>query len=119
MTTYRTEVRRDDDELIGFVEPDGSGSWRYLTVFGGELGTDVDEGSAVAELHRLGLGVLAERWWYRGDPVTIVEASPGRVLAQVGGFAGMALVITPGAPDAHVTTELTGGELAELTLRRP
>ena len=119
MTAYRAEVRRDDEELIGFVEPDGSGSWRYLTVFGGELGTAVDEGSAVAELHRLGLGVLAERWWFRGEPVTIVEASPGRVLAQVGGFAGMALVITPEAPDAHETTELTGAELDELSLRRP
>jgi hypothetical protein len=78
MTSHRAEVRRDDEELIGFVEPDGCGSWRYLTVFGGELGTAVDEGSAVAELHRLGLGVLAERWWFRGEPVTIVEASPGR-----------------------------------------
>jgi hypothetical protein len=118
MTSHRAEVRRDDGELIGFVEPDGSGIWRYLTVFGSELGTAVDEGSAVAELHRLGLGVLAERWWFRGEPVTIVEASPGRVLAQVGGFAG-ALAIVPGAPDAHVTTELTGSELAELSLRRP
>ncbi|MCW0214726.1 MAG: hypothetical protein OJJ54_15315 [Pseudonocardia sp.] len=116
MATHRTEVRRDDGELIGFVEPEPAGSWRYLTVFGGELGTAADEGSAVAELHRLGLGVLLERWWFRGEPVTIVEASPGRVRVQVG---GMALAIAPGRPDAHVTTELTGAELDELTLRRP
>ena len=52
----RTEVRREeDDELLGYVEPDGTGGWRSLTVFGGLLGEAGTADEAVAELESSGL----------------------------------------------------------------
>ena len=56
MWDERTEVRRDeDDELLGYVEPDGNGGWRALTVFGGLLGEAGTADEAVAELESSGL----------------------------------------------------------------
>ncbi|MDQ3988295.1 MAG: hypothetical protein M3291_03675 [Actinomycetota bacterium] len=104
----RTEVRRDeDDELLGYVEPDGNGRWRSLTVFGGllaEVGT-VDE--AVAELESGGLSSLAETWWYRSPadgrwvPAVIMEARPAEVRAQIGSLPDpmRVVTITDPAPD--------------------
>jgi hypothetical protein len=116
----RTEVRRDDGELIGFVEPapDGGG-WRALAVFGAELATAPDRDSAVAEVQAAGLGVLAERWWYRDGeewlPAAILEAAPGRVVAVVGDDAQFVGVV--GAADMAIPLTLTGPDAAALRRR--
>jgi hypothetical protein len=111
------EVRRDDGELIGFVEPAGDGGWRALAVFGGELATAPDRDAAIAEVRAAGLGVLAERWWYHDGeewlPAAIQEASPGRVTAVVGdGALSVNAVGNPGAP-----ITLTGADAAALRRR--
>ena len=112
-------MRRDGNgELLGFVEPDADGRWRALTVFGAELTTAPDRDGAVAEIEAIGLGVLAERWWYRDGeewlPAAIQEASPGRVVAVVGDGAWSVNAI--GGPNTAVT--LTGAAAAALR-RRP
>lgn len=116
----RIEVRRDDGELIGFVEPDGDGGWRALVVFGAELATAPDRDTAIAEVREAGLGVLAERWWYHDGeewlPAAIQEAGPGHVTAVVGDGSRSANVI--GNPDAALPLTLTGPEAAALR-RRP
>jgi hypothetical protein len=116
----RTEVRRDDGELIGFVEPGPDGGWRALTVFGAELATAPDQDAATAEVRAVGLGVLAERWWYLDGeewlPAAIQEAGPGRVTAVVGD--GARLVNAVGNPDAAAPITLTGPDAARLR-RRP
>jgi hypothetical protein len=115
----RTEVRRDDGELIGFVEPDGDGGWRALAVFGAELAAAPDRDSAIAEVRAAGLGVLAERWWYRDGeewlPAAIMEAGPGRVVAVVGDAAQFTGVI--GNPDVPIPLTLTGPDAAALRRR--
>jgi hypothetical protein len=115
----RTEVRRDDGELIGFVEPDEDGGWRALAVFGAELATAPDRDSAIAEVRAAGLGVLAERWWYRDGeewlPAAILEAAPGRVVAVVGDAAHFTGVI--GNPDVVIPLTLTGPDAAALRRR--
>jgi hypothetical protein len=112
----RIEVRRDDGELIGFVEPAGDGGWRALVVFGAELTTAPDRDTAIAEVRAAGLGVLAERWWYRDGeewlPAAILEAGPGRVTAVVGDGSRFAGVV--GNPDAALPLVLTGPEAAGL-----
>jgi hypothetical protein len=112
------EVRRDDGELIGFVERAADG-WRALTVFGAELATAPDQDAATAEVRAAGLGVLAERWWYHDGeewlPAAIREAGPGRVVAVVGDGAQFANVV--GNPDDAPIT-LTGADAARLR-RRP
>jgi hypothetical protein len=112
----RTGVRRDDGELIGFVEPDGDGGWRALAVFGGELATAPDREAAVAEVRAAGLGVLADTWWYHDGtewvPAVIREAGPGRVVALVGHASRYAGVI--GAGDLAETVTLTGPDAAAL-----
>jgi hypothetical protein len=116
----RTEVRRDDGELIGFVEPARDGGWRALTVFGAELATAADEDAAIDEVRTAGLAVLAERWWYRDGeewlPAAIQEAGPGHVTAIVGD--GTRFVNVIGNPDAPVPLTLTGPDAARLR-RRP
>jgi hypothetical protein len=116
----RTEVRRDDGELIGFVEPDSDGGWRALVVFGAELATAPDRDTAIAEVRAAGLGVLAERWWYRDGeewlPAAIQEAGPGHVTAVVGD--GARFVNTIGNPDVALPLTLTGPDAAGLR-RRP
>jgi len=113
----RTEVRRDDGELIGYVEPAADGGWRALAVFGGELATAPDQDAALAEVRAVGLGVLAERWWYHdGDewlPAAIQEAGPGRVTAVVGD--GALSVNAIGNAAAPIT--LTGPDAAALRRR--
>jgi hypothetical protein len=97
----RTEVRRDeDDELLGYVEPDGNGGWRSLTVFGGLLGGAGTVDEAVAELESSGLSSLAETWWYRSPEdgrwiaAVILEARPGEVRAQLGSLPDPMRVVT-------------------------
>jgi hypothetical protein len=115
----RTEVRRDDGELLGFVEPAPDGGWRALVVFGAELTTAPDRDTAIAEVLTAGLGVLAERWWYRDGeewlPAVIQEASPGRVVAVVGDASRFAGVV--GNPDVAVPLTLTGPDAAALRRR--
>ena len=115
----RTEVRRDDGELIGFVEPDRDGGWRALAVFGAELATAPDRDSAIAEVRAAGLGVLAERWWYHDGaewlPTVILEAAPGRVVAVVGDAAQFVGVV--GAADMAIPVTLTGPDAAGLRRR--
>ncbi|GAA4675943.1 hypothetical protein GCM10023215_04920 [Pseudonocardia yuanmonensis] len=120
-STARTEVRRaDDDELIGFVERDPAGTWRALSVFGGLITTAGTEEAATAEVTGRGLAVLAETWWFRGEPAVLLEAAPGRVVARVGGIAALAAVVgSAGSADGHRLLTLTGPEIGELTLRRP
>ncbi|MFC5948157.1 hypothetical protein ACFQH9_07710 [Pseudonocardia lutea] len=119
--TARTEVRRaDDEELIGFVEPAPDGTWRALSVFGGLIATAGTEEAATAEITGRGLAVLAETWWFRGEPAVLLEAAPGRVVARVGGIAALAAVVGSGAgEDGHRLLTLTGAEIGELTLARP
>jgi hypothetical protein len=119
--TARTEVRRaDDDELIGFVEPAPDGTWRALAVFGGLIATAPTEEAATAAITSRGLSVLAETWWFRGEPAVLLEAAPERVVARVGGVVALAQVVgSNGSADGHRMLTLTGSELAELTLRRP
>jgi hypothetical protein len=113
------EVRRDDGELIGFVEP-GREGWRALTVFGAELATTPDRDAAISEVRAAGLGVLAERWWYLDGeewlPAAIQEARPGQVTVVVGDGAQFANVV--GAADASPPLTLTGADAARLR-RRP
>jgi hypothetical protein len=113
----RTEVLREDDgELIGFVEPDpATGAWRALSVFGGLVAAAPDEDSARDELLARGLSVLAETWWLRGEPVVLLEARPGKVVARVGGIPSLA-VSAGDVPDGHVRVALSDQEIAELTL---
>jgi len=115
------EVRRDDGELIGFVEPAADGGWRALAVFGGELATAPDRDAAIAEVRAAGLGVLTERWWYRDGgewlPASILEAGPGRVTAVVGHDGRFAGVL--GNPDPVVPLTLTGADAAALRRRPP
>lgn len=114
----RIEVRRaDDDELIGFVERAPEGTWRALAVFGGLVATAPTEEAATAEITSRGLAVLAETWWFRGEPAVIMEAAPERVVARVGGIAALAAAVgSNGSGDGHRTLTLTGDELGELTL---
>lgn len=109
-------MRRDDGELIGFVEPDADGGWRALVVFGAELTTAPDRDTAIAEVRAAGLGVLADRWWYRDGeewlPAAIQEAGPGRVTAVVGDGSHFAGVV--GNPDAARPLTLTGPDAAAL-----
>lgn len=113
----RTEVLRDDGELIGYVEPAADGRWRALAVFGGELATVPDRDAALAEVRAAGLGVLAERWWFHDgaewQPAAIQEAGPGRVTAVVGDAALSVNAI--GNAAAPIT--LTGPDAAALRLR--
>lgn len=84
----REEIRRDDDELVGFVQscPDSTEArWLALSVFGGLL-AEFDSAPAAREhLESVGLSVLDEPWWFRPTPegswyeATLVEARPDRV----------------------------------------
>jgi hypothetical protein len=116
----KIEVRRDDGELIGFVEPAGDGGWRALTVFGAELATAPDQDAAIDEVRSAGLGVLTERWWYHDGqewvPAAIQEARPGQVTVVVGEAAQFVNVVGSSAAAAAVT--LTGPDAAALR-RRP
>ena len=101
MRGERMEVRRDEDgELLGYVEPDGSGGWRSLTVFGGLLGEAGTVDEAVAELKSSGLSSLAETWWYRSPEdgrwvaAVIMEARPGEVRARVDSLPDPMRVVT-------------------------
>ena len=101
----RTEVRRDeDDELLGYVEPDRNGGWRVLTVFGGLLGEAGTVDEAVAELESRGLSSLADTWWYRSSEdglwvaAVILEVRPGEVRAQLGSLPDPMRVVTISDP---------------------
>lgn len=88
-----TEVRReDDDELLGFTAPTGSG-WQALTVFGGLLGEHPSADAAAAQLRAEGLASLADRWWIETaagwERCHLIEASPERVVVVVAPYAWM------------------------------
>ncbi len=103
-----TAVRRDeDDELMGYVAPDGDNGWRSMTVFGGLLGESVSFGDAVGEVESRGLSAMAETWWYRSPedgrwvPAMLMEARPEEVRAWVGALPDTprAVTITDPGPD--------------------
>lgn len=66
---HRSEVRRDDGELCGYVVA-ADGGWRATTVFGGILGEHADEEDATRQIRDDGLASVAERW-------TLVDADTG------------------------------------------
>ena len=117
----RIEVRRDDGELIGYVEPDPDGGWRALAVFGAPLATAPDRDAAIAEVRAAGLGVLTECWWYRDGeewlPAAILEAGPGHVTAVLGDEGRFVGVV--GNPDPVLPLTLTGSDAAALRRRPP
>lgn len=120
-TQPRTEVHRDDDgELLGYVAVDPDGSARALTVFGGHVRTLPDADSAEEALRDVGLSVLAETWWYDGEPAVLLEAGPDRVVARVGGMAWASQVVgVDRADEDHRVLTLTGEDAEKLTLQRP
>jgi len=87
------EHRRDhDDELLGFLVPDGQ-RLTPVTVFGYPIAQPTDRDEAEEILNRLGLSCLAERWNLHREgqtpiQVEIVEASPERVVVKTIGFGG-------------------------------
>jgi len=80
-------------------------------VFGAELAVTPDRDTAQDAVTAAGLGVLAERWWFRSpagwEPAMIREAAPGRVTVVVGAL-----------PDTPRPLILTGEAAAALS-RRP
>lgn len=82
-------VRREDDELIGFVAPEPEG-WRPLTVFGYPLAEAGDRDAAEQRLHAVGMSYLAEKWELRDGEdwisAQLVEASPTSVTVQLVDF---------------------------------
>ena len=119
MDQHRHEVRRPDDgELLGSVEPDGTGRWLALAVFGGTIGVREDRAAAIELVESEGLASLAQRWFHRPAGrtdwrvVVLQEAWPGRAMGVVGLYA------RPGAPPFAITADdLAAG--AEMTLEPP
>jgi hypothetical protein len=75
--------RRDDDELLGYLVADESGT-TPLTVFGYPLAPPSERADAEEVLQRRGLAVLADPWWLEvedgpGFRVQILSAFPDRV----------------------------------------
>lgn len=86
MQTWLPHRREEDDELLGFLVPDGE-LFVPVTIFGYVLGTAVDEHDAVTVLESVGLSYLAERWTLRLETgaaisVQLVEARPDRVVVK-------------------------------------
>jgi hypothetical protein len=78
--------RAYDDELLGFLVPDGEG-FVPVTVFGYPIADPAERDEAEEQLDRLGLSYLAERWNLRLEDEThiqveIVEASPEQVVVK-------------------------------------
>jgi hypothetical protein len=105
------EVRRDSDgELCGHVVSRTDG-WHALTVFGGQLGVEVTQASAVACVLERGLASLAERWQLRAahddetQVVCIQEADPTGVTLALDHYS------LPGVPTKRITrAQLDTGE---------
>ncbi len=80
-----TPVRRaEDDELVGYLVPEGDGTATPVTLFGYPLAGPGDPASSAELLHRRGLAVLAEPWWLaepegEGYRVQILSATPDAV----------------------------------------
>lgn len=78
--------RADDNELIGFLVPDGE--WfRPVTVFGYPIAASAAREAAEEELDQRGLRYLAERWTLQLEgqspiQVEIVEANPHQVVVK-------------------------------------
>lgn len=111
--------RRDDEELLGFVQPapDGTG-WLALTVFGARLGAAPDPVGARAIVERDGLTALGQRWFHRSAAdgrwrvVVLTETWPGRARGVIG------LYPMPGSPPFEIAAEdLAAGD--EMTLDPP
>ncbi len=78
--------RAHDDELLGFLVPDGL-RFTPVTVFGYSIAAPADREDAEETLNRLGLSYLAERWTLHREgqapiQVEVVEASPQRVVVK-------------------------------------
>lgn len=69
-TDLTTEIRRDDDQLVGLLVPEG-GEWRPVTVFGGSLAQPTDAAHAESIVRQRGLSSLADRWQARIDGETV------------------------------------------------
>ncbi len=111
------EVRRDDDdELCGFVEERG-GSWRALTVFGGNVGIHDRRVDAERQVRDIGLSSLADRWTLldRGcgeeQVVCVQEASPEAVTLALDHYS------LPGVPTLTLSREELAGDRWQLHRR--
>jgi hypothetical protein len=86
MSEWIEHRREHDDELLGFLVPDGE--WfTPVTVFGYPIAEPTDRDDAEESLDRIGLSYLAERWNLKRErqapiQVEIVEASPQRVVVK-------------------------------------
>ena len=104
------EVRRDDGELCGYVEPSDGGGWRASTVFGAVLGVHGHESAARQQVESEALVALAERWTLldgeSGEEhvVVIQHAGPGEVTLALGYYS------MPGVPTVTIAAaDLAGG----------
>jgi len=84
--------REDDDELLGWLRPEGDGVVPVDRV-GRDRAAASDEDSAARVLVELGLGWLADPWTLaiEGRPVRVrlVEVSPARIRVQGDTFNDM------------------------------
>ncbi|RBY79767.1 hypothetical protein DQ238_08950 [Geodermatophilus sp. TF02-6] len=104
--------REEDGELVGYVSAqrrDDADVWVARALFGSVLRVFPGREEAAEFLRRLGLPLLAERWWYRPSegtaerPTSLVEARLGAVTVRFG-------------HDPRDTAVLSGAELDRLRL---
>lgn len=86
--TWLPRHRPDDDELVGYLDPAGTGLAVPRTVFGFALAAALPEDDAADLLDATGLAVLAERWVLVRDGhddlrVRIAEVDANRVIVGV------------------------------------
>lgn len=103
------EVRRDDGELCGYIEPRGD-RWRSLTSFGATLGDHDGEADARQHVATQGLSALADRWTLidgstgEEQVVCIQQVSPAQIEVALGYYS------LPGVPSMSIDLEeLTAG----------
>lgn len=93
---WQPRHRPDDDELVGYLVPDGD-LVVPVTIFGAPLAGSLDQEDATAVLDAEGLACLADRWLLApsgsasGDTagavaVAVAEAAPDRLVLRVVDF---------------------------------
>lgn len=103
--------RQDDNELMGFIQPDDvqSDLWSALTVFYNPLQKGLSEKEATQYVLSHGLEVLTDTWqfldtsdseWYNCQ---IAEAKPGHVVVKISdyGHPDVHKLVTIEQPDEH------------------
>ena len=91
--TQRTEHRREDGELVGWILPAGD-DWRGIDLLGRDVLISDDWLAIEAALEELGIGYLAGIWTYahpeRGAlRVRMVEVTPERILVKTDDFGAI------------------------------